>query len=324
MKISVIVPVYNAEKYIEKCIDSVMHQTYGNWEMILVDDGSKDRSSQFIDEVARKDQRIITIHKKNEGPGIARNIGIEKATGDYIVFLDSDDYIDKDYFQLLIPKAKNNDVVFIDVNQISPNGKILSEEKMSVYKNWSKDRLLRSQMTGKIPWGGVRKAVSLKLLKENQIKYTAHSIGEEALYSFRILYAASTIEFIDKKAVYYYVNHENSQSKLKIADPWGEVVECVKRHIEEMGIYDEFANTLNAFNITATVVSFDKIQQMYKGSERNRIASNRIFKFNQNYDKNYGIDKKNMSFKARIFIPCIKRGLYSPIFLCSSLKTILR
>lgn len=324
MKISVVVPIYNAEKYIKKCINSVINQTYENWELILVDDGSKDGSSKLIDEAAKEDQRIIVIHKKNEGPGIARNIGIERATGDYIVFLDSDDYLDIDYFSLLIPRAKNNDVVFIDVNQVSLDGEILNKEKMSCYRNWSKDRILRSQMTGKISWGGVRKAVSLKLLKENQIRYTTHSIGEEALYSFQILYTASSIEFIDEKAVYYYVNHENSQSKLKISDPWGEIVECIKNYIKDIGIYDQFANTLNAFNITATVVSLDKIQQIYKGVEKNKIALERIYKFEQNYDKTAGIDGKNMPFKARIFIPYIKRGFFRIVFLCSKLRMSLK
>lgn len=154
MKISVIVPVYNSEKYLKKCILSVVHQTYKDWELILVDDGSKDGSAGIIDDAANKDARIRAIHQENAGPGAARNRGLSEVTGDYVVFLDSDDYIHKDYFKLLEPKAQNNDVVFIDVAQIDSDGKLLKEEKMSVYKNWSKNRLLRSQMTGKIPWGG--------------------------------------------------------------------------------------------------------------------------------------------------------------------------
>lgn len=157
MKISVIVPVYNAEEYLKNCIMSVVRQTYGNWELILVDDGSSDGSLSIADLAAEKDERIRVIHQKNAGPGAARNRGIKEASGDYVVFLDSDDYIDKNYFQLLVPKARINDVVFIDVCQIDGKGKLLKEEKMSQYKTWTKDRLIRSQMTGKVQWGGGKK-----------------------------------------------------------------------------------------------------------------------------------------------------------------------
>ncbi len=154
MKISVIVPVYNAENYLEKCITSVTNQTYHDWEMILIDDGSKDGSGIIIDIAAAKDKRVKAIHQVNAGPGIARNRGIEAAVGDFVVFLDADDYVEPDYFELLALKALNSDLIFIDVEQITTEGKVIADEKMSIYKNWSKERMLRSQMTGKIPWGG--------------------------------------------------------------------------------------------------------------------------------------------------------------------------
>lgn len=323
MKISVIVPVYNAEKYLKKCIMSVLRQTYDNWELILVDDGSKDGSPAIVDFAAKKDARIKAVHQENAGPGAARNLGISEATGDYVVFLDSDDYIDKDYFRLLESKAKNNDVVFIDVAQVDSNGKLLKEEKMSQYKSWSKDRLLRSQMTGKIPWGGVRKAVSLTLLKDNNIEYTLHSIGEEALYSFRVLYAADKIGFLDVKTVYYYVNHKGSQSKIKMRDPWGGVVKNLREYIQQMELYEKFADTLNAFNATATVVSLDKISRLYKGKERRQEAEKRICEFHNLYDKDMGIDLDSMNYKAKAFVPFLMRGWYYPVFLCSRLKNLV-
>ena len=98
MKFSVIVPVFNAEKYLQKCVSSVIDQRYKDWELILVDDGSRDRSPSIIDDYAKQDNRVISIHQQNAGPGIARNNGLQYATGDYVVFLDSDDYIDPDYF----------------------------------------------------------------------------------------------------------------------------------------------------------------------------------------------------------------------------------
>lgn len=219
MKISVIIPVYNSEKYIKKCVMSVINQSYSKWELILVDDGSVDASPFICNQFATNDPRIRLIHQSNAGPGAARNRGICEATGDYVVFIDSDDYIDMDYFKLLVPKAKKSDVVFIDVHQVASDGQLLFKEEMSIYKGWAKDKILRSQMTGKIPWGGVRKAVRLSVLRENGIFYTFHSIGEEALYSFKVVHSAVSIGFLDIKAVYYYVNHEGSQSKTKLDDP---------------------------------------------------------------------------------------------------------
>lgn len=162
MKISVIVPVYNAERYIKKCISSVMRQTYSDWELLIIDDGSTDGSGDLIDIAAKKDSRIIAVHQKNAGPGEARNRGIEMATGDFVAFLDADDFIDKEYFALLLPKTKEHDVIYIDINQISGDGKLLVKEYMSKYKKLSKERFIRSQMTGKIPWGGGAKGCQFK------------------------------------------------------------------------------------------------------------------------------------------------------------------
>ena len=89
--ISVIVPVYNAEKYINRCISSIISQTYSDWELILIDDGSIDHSFSLMKEYEKKDKRIIAIHQENQGAGAARNRGLNLVTGDYVVFIDSDD-----------------------------------------------------------------------------------------------------------------------------------------------------------------------------------------------------------------------------------------
>ena len=95
-KISVIVPVYNVEQYLERCVDSIINQTYKNLEIILVNDGSTDNSGQLCDELAKKDGRIRVIHKKNGGLSDARNVGVDEAKAELIGFIDSDDYIDED------------------------------------------------------------------------------------------------------------------------------------------------------------------------------------------------------------------------------------
>ena len=150
--ISVIIPVYNAEKYVGRRIESVQAQTYTEWLMILVDDGSRDKSLEICQKYAGAANRIHVIHQENAGPGIARNLGLECAKGKYVVFIDSDDYIEKDYFKLL--SEHDEDVVYIDVRNVDEDGRVLKEGYMSSNKRLSLDSILRRQMTGSINWGG--------------------------------------------------------------------------------------------------------------------------------------------------------------------------
>ncbi len=108
--ISVIVPVYNVEKYLEECLDSIIHQTYQKLQIVLVDDGSTDSSGIICDEYAKKDSRITVLHQTNQGAGAAKNAGLELIKGDYFTFLDSDDYIELNMYEVLIEKMNNYDV----------------------------------------------------------------------------------------------------------------------------------------------------------------------------------------------------------------------
>lgn len=117
MKISVIVPVYNTLEYLERCVDSIRHQTYGNLEIILVDDGSTDGTGELCDRLAAKDRRIRVYHKENGGASSARNFGIWNAIGDYIGFVDSDDYIDEDMYQSMARAALENDYSIVQISR---------------------------------------------------------------------------------------------------------------------------------------------------------------------------------------------------------------
>lgn len=151
--VSIIVPVYNSEKYIERCIVSVMKQTNPNWELIIVDDGSTDKSADIIDRIARNEKKIRYYYQNNSGAGMARNLGITKATGDYIAFLDSDDYLSKDYIESI--EQHDSDVIFLDLQRVEKKKRII--ESISKYRSKSIDDLIRYQMTSAIPGGGVPK-----------------------------------------------------------------------------------------------------------------------------------------------------------------------
>ena len=112
--VSVVIPVYNVEKYLIRCLESVILQTYRNLEIVLVDDGSTDNSGKICDEYAERDSRIKVIHKENGGLSDARNVGIKSASADYIVFIDSDDYVKNVYVQSLVEIALRYDVDIAD------------------------------------------------------------------------------------------------------------------------------------------------------------------------------------------------------------------
>ena len=106
IKVSVIIPVYNSEKFICRCVDSVLNQTYKNLEIFLIDDGSPDNCPKICDEYAKKDERIRVFHNENGGASVARNFALEKMNGDYVIFIDSDDYIKAEMIETMLNKIQ--------------------------------------------------------------------------------------------------------------------------------------------------------------------------------------------------------------------------
>lgn len=317
MEISVIIPAYNASGYIERCMDSVLSQTYKRWEMIVVNDGSADHTLDILNHYAGKDSRIQIINQENQGPGRARNTGIEAASGDYVVFIDSDDRIRGDYFEKL--SKETADVVFIDIDQVDENFRVLRKEYLSEYQSLSKNDFLRSQMTGRILWGGVRKAVKLKHLMKHQIRFTRHEVGEEALYSFLLLYYAETFSFI-KGPVYEYVNRMGSQSAAKDVDPLHRVGVALRDKVLQMGLYDEYADTINAFIATAAIISLDRLAGMYGRRDYRIMAGKRGKRYAQDVDSDYPVDIRHMGNKAKVLYPFLKAGYFMPIYLASRIN----
>lgn len=308
MKISVIIPIYNADKYLQRCVDSVLAQTYNDFELILINDGSKDKSGVMCDNFASLDKRVRVVHQQNAGAGAARNAGLDLAIGEYIVFVDSDDVIAPCYLEYL--SNHSEDVVFIDVDDIDENGNVLGGQFMSSYASWSKDALLRSQMTGKLSWGGVRKCVKRQLLQDNDIKYSNHKIGEEAIYSFLVLLYAKSIGFI-KGTVYHYMQHSDSLSNTIVEDPWGKVAEALKQVVQDRGYYPQYGNTVNSFIEIAAIVSLYKMSTIYSLAEYKIKAVSRWQKMENQLDKAYPIDRGHQSKKMRLYGFMIRMNMWS-------------
>lgn len=124
--VSVIVPVYNTEMYLHKCIDSILNQSFANFELLLVDDGSTDDSGKICDKYAIADLRIQVVHKPNEGVSIARNVGVELAIGEYIIFVDSDDWVDVNFLELIVSDKSNADILYYGNKCQYENGNVVA------------------------------------------------------------------------------------------------------------------------------------------------------------------------------------------------------
>lgn len=219
--ISIIIPVYNVEKYVRKCVESVIDQSYKNIEIIIIDDGTKDNSGKICDEYAEKDTRITVIHKINEGVSKARNVGIEKANGKYITFVDADDFIDKDYIKKLYDQciASNADLSICGTKDIDSNENILKVSKK--YRNIinseeAMKELLNEKYYTCVVWAKMYKKELFKDIQFNE----KTKIAEDLEVLYRIIGKSKTINVDTFENLYYYRIRENSATTEKYNKDW--------------------------------------------------------------------------------------------------------
>ena len=193
-KVSIIVPVYNVEKYLERCIDSIRQQDYAELEIILIDDGSTDNSPAMCDKYALADQRIVVVHKENGGLSSARNKGLEMATSPFITFIDSDDWITQDYVSYLmnmICKA-DADIAIIEYLKVKKGQKICCTAKASPLEKWNTEEALIKYLEREMypAWGKMYKK---SLFVDNNIQFPQGRIYEDIDTIFKTIKSAKVI-----------------------------------------------------------------------------------------------------------------------------------
>lgn len=212
--ISIIVPIYKVEKYLEKCIDSIINQDYKNLEIILVDDGSPDRCPQICDEYAQKDSRIKVIHKENGGLSDARNAGIKVATGEYIAFIDSDDYVTENYISTLLYTIKKYDADISACNYIKlyeDSGVEKVEPKTTkdlVMTNIEamKDLFTLPNNSDVVAWNKLYKT---SLFTQNNIEFPKGKLHEDNFTTYKLYYFSNKVVFTNVPC-YYYLQRKDS------------------------------------------------------------------------------------------------------------------
>lgn len=297
--VSIIIPVYNAEKYLEKCLTSILEQTYKDYEIIAVNDGSTDSSYQLLLAYEQKRPNVFKIFtQENKGQSCARNLAMEYAKGEYVTFLDSDDYIKEDYLEVLTEAAQKyqSDMVCSGEVRIDENGKTVSVIRYKVNKKGNCD-LRRLNFSGKL--------YRRDFLIKHHIKFAENKVYEDNPFNIMTFALANNLIVLDYIG-YYQVVHIGSTTTKKIQEerlPFDEIekaIRYVKSHRREVDNYELFEYTVFSF---FTYFLFKANKQHYyfdiegRKSDREVVykicdhMTNIIMTFFPNYHKNCYIRK---------------------------------
>ncbi|MBQ3544327.1 MAG: glycosyltransferase [Lachnospiraceae bacterium] len=310
-KISVIVPIYNTEMYLNRCIDSIINQTYDNLEIILVNDGSNDSSGHIIDEYAKKDSRVIPIHKKNGGVSSARNVGMKVATGEYIGFVDSDDWIEADMYEKMANEIKYESLDMVICGFFKDNGMNVSEvrnnksisskvfggEEMLKYVFYREDYRAFAAYS----WNKIVKKKLLGLSKYCEFNENI-SIGEDVLWLVNISQHIKKVKYINN-TLYHYVQNEDSvmhsadaRKKVDLIKVYLNVIDILEKQDipKDVLIFVKRFLVYHSMNVAKSAMIEDDMQCM-------RCAQDVMKKYKQEYlQTNLNNDKRIKEFEFLI------------------------
>lgn len=293
--ISVIIPVYNVQEYLIKCIESVINQTYENLEIIIVDDGSTDKSTEICDKVKKNDSRIRVIHKENGGLSDARNVGIDNANGEYISFIDSDDYVDNNYIELLYNAIKQYDAdmsiashrVIYEKNIIDRStGKEFCAEPIEILK-----MLLYDNGIDTSAWG--------KLYKKslfNEIRFPKGRFFEDSATTYMLIDKSKKIG-VCSKPIYNYVIRNNSISNETFSEKKMDLIVST----EEMTNYikNKYPELEKACNRRLMYAYLSTLTQLAKSKVKNKKIQKKLMKY-INKNRNNVLKDKNIPKRDRV------------------------
>lgn len=308
--ISVIVPVYNVEKFLPRCIDSILSQTYCNLEIILVDDGSTDTSGRICDDYALKDSRVRVFHKENGGVSSARNLGIAKAVGDWIMFVDGDDWVDIDAIKYASQYFNGSDLIRFSYKSVFSEDEQQTEDfKLKIYD--SKESFLSdviTQRTYVAVWGTFYK----RDLFTPDVQFDPLiPVGEDWIVFVKLLMLSQSFKIIDKPIYFYNQYNQNSCMSsasikkkctvfLAIEQIWKSI--DIKLHGKEL----QYIKLVQLYNILVSIIFFNKKPKMIAYTfEHVSVCWNEIL-------------TANVNFKIKFFLSIL--FLYRKLSISISLK----
>lgn len=312
-KISIIVPIYNSEKYLSRCIDSILSQTYKNIEIILVEDGSPDNCGLICDDYSRKDSRVKVIHQKNKGVSAARNIGLDYATGDYIGFVDSDDYIELDMYDTLwrLIKETEADIACISMIIHDENGRpLVVDEKQAVWIYTSEEAIRNmffdNTTTCGHLWNKLYKAELFHNLRLDEMM----KAREDALIMWELFNRSNRIVYqrIGKYHYMYYPSsaiHSYTPAFLTGRKASLHLLERTKENFPKIYAYAQFYLIEADFQIIARMVMADCFEKKYYDELSKEIKNNLTKEVKQIYKNQKGKNKLSlflMLYNVRLYM----------------------
>lgn len=318
-QVSIIVPVYNVEKYLQQCIESLVNQSYQNVEILLIDDGSKDTGGQVCDYFAKKYKKISTFHKTNSGLGLTRNYGLERIHGDYVTFVDSDDYLHQDAIQRLVDGLDNgkNDTVIGGFTKITDEGKEIYTETYpeEVIDNDQVYSHLFNRMLGSSPdnHDSIKPSVwntlySVRLIKAHNLRFVSERelISEDIVWDSDYYRFSKSVKVVTSSS-YYYRYNPTSLSQTYKPDRFARSIKFYEYMIDRMSkteIAEDawLRQTKNLFIAVRTCFSqgtdrsFNEIYQSIAEICNDTILQNAIAKY----------PVKRLDIKQRAFLMMIK------------------
>ena len=274
--ITVVVPVYKVEKYIDRCVNSIIDQTYKNLEIILVDDGSPDKCGKICDDYAKKDDRIVVIHKENGGLSDARNAGIHAANGKYITFIDSDDYIKNDYVEFLYNLIIENDVMISICSHtvIYDTGLKIEKETGEFSVLDTKTAIKRILYDDNIDISAWAKMYDIKLFDD--IEYPKGRLFEDSAVTCRILSKCEKVA-IGSKSKYFYMIRSDSITNAKFNKKKMDLITST----EEMGQYilEKYPDLQDAVNRRVMYAYLSTLSQLANSNEKHLKEQNEMMDY---------------------------------------------
>lgn len=346
--ISVVVPVYNADQYLTQCMESLMQQTYENLEIICVNDGSKDRSGEILDNLAKEDRRIKVIHQENCGALAARNTGIQNATGTYIMFLDSDDWLDLGTCERAMKVMLDHraDLVFWSYKQefaSTSREKVLPWEDEKVFDNGAVQSQLQRRQCGLLgdelahpeyadtlatTWGKLYHLETLKkgFLEQIQIQYTGTS--EDAIFNLYVLHYFSKAVYIKRCFNHYRKTNTSSFTsgyKPQLFEQWKYVFQIMRTYNQQHNKPLEFETALNnRIAMSLMSLGLNRLSAPVSGW-RKMMMVGEILKDNEYHHAVHNLPLKYFPSYWKMFYLCAKYRITVGVFiLLLVIRKILR
>jgi len=318
--ISIITPVYNTGEYLARCLTSIINQSFADFEVVMVDDGSTDNSAGIIRDFLARDDRIRYFYQENQGPGVARNLAVSKARGDYIAFVDSDDTIDPELLEKIMSRVKQDtpDLLFFEYKTHSGDGaRVLKISDQSEFARLQKAELVACQITARLPYGVWNRVVRRSLVVENGMEFLPIRNEEESVFSVaQLLYSQKTVFMAD--GYYNYYQREGSAHRQHRNFFDLTIVRAISGLLDNNEVAGQYARVINSAVVYKCVTSIYNCAGRYRMGEAVSETKSYIRRIGAEYDlKN--IDKAYLDRRVRFMLPLFRLKFYRLIFLAGKI-----